>query len=360
MQKNIYSVIRGTGSYIPENIVSNKDFIKSDFYNSDGSIIDTPKEELIRKFKKITNISERRYIDNNHVTSDIAFFAADNCLKSSGIDPETLDYIILAHNFGDVSYGDSRTDMVPSLSARLKHKLKIQNPKTVCYDVIFGCPGWLQSVIQANYYIKSGDAKRVLVVGAEALSRISDPHDRDSMIYSDGAGAVILEGMESDTPVGFLSHSARSDTFEHAYLLWMNKTYNPTLKSEALYLKMNGRKLYEYALNTVPLVVKESIEKANLTLDDIKKVLIHQANEKMDEAIIQRIFSLYNKPRVSEGIMPMIIEKLGNSSVATIPILLDLILKDKLESHSLNQGDNIVFASVGAGTNINAVTYRMA
>jgi len=359
MQNNIYSVIKATGSYIPQNIVKNGDFINYDFYNSDGSIIDTPKEELIRKFKKITNISERRYIDNNTVTSDIAFFAAEDCLKSSGIDPETLDYIILAHNFGDVKYGDSRTDMVPSLAARVKHRLKIKNPNTVCYDVIFGCPGWLQSVIQANYFIKSGDAKRVLIIGAEALSRISDPHDRDSMIYSDGAGAVILEAQESDTPIGFLSHSARSDTFEHANLLWMNKTYNPALKSESLYLKMNGRKLYEYALNTVPLVVKDSIEKAHLTLDDIKKVLIHQANEKMDEAIIQRIFSLYNKSKVSDGIMPMIIEKLGNSSVATIPILLDLILKDKLDSHCLDSGDNIVFASVGAGTNINAVTYRM-
>lgn len=359
MHKNIYSVIKGTGCFIPEKVVPNSDFIGNVFYNSDGTIIETPKEELIKKFKKITNISERRYLDDNCVTSDIAFFAAEDCLKSSGIDPETLDYIILAHNFGDVKYGDSRTDMVPSLAARVKYKLKIQNPNTVCYDVIFGCPGWLQSVIQANYYIKSGDAKKILIIGADALSRISDPHDRDSMIYSDGAGAVILEARESDTPIGFLSHSARSDTFEHANLLWMNKTYNPALNSEALYLKMNGRKLYEYALSTVPLVVKDSIEKANLTLDDIKKVLIHQANEKMDEAIIQRIFSLYNKPKVSEGIMPMIIEKLGNSSVATIPILLDLILKDKLESHCLNSGDNIVFASVGAGTNINAVTYRM-
>ncbi len=360
MQNNLYSVIKGTGSYIPEKIVQNSDFLNHVFYDSEGKVIEIPNEELIKKFKKITNISERRYLDKEYVTSDIAYLAARNAIDSSGIDPETLDYVIVAHNFGDVRPDNVRSDIVPSLAARVKNKLGIKKPEAVAYDIIFGCPGWLQGVIQANYYLKSGDAKRALVIGSEVLSRVSDPHDRDSMIYSDGAGAVILEAVKSDEPVGILSHATRSDTFTEAHLLWMNQSYNPEKKGTDLYLKMNGRKLYEYALSNVPLLVKQCIEKAKLTLDKISKVLLHQANEKMDEAILQRVFSLYEKVKIPEGIMPMIIDKLGNSSVATLPILLDLILKGKLSTHTINPGDNLVFASVGAGMNINAITYRMA
>jgi 3-oxoacyl-[acyl-carrier-protein] synthase III len=310
MSNNIYSIIAASGSYIPEKIVHNSDFLKNIFYDENGQIINVPGTEIIRKFEKITNISERRYLENDYVTSDIAFIVADKTLKSSGVDPETLDYIIVAHNFGDVKADNIRSDMVPSLAARVKHKLGIQNPETVAYDLIFGCPGWLQGVIQADYYIKSGDAKRVMVIGAEALSRVSDPHDRDSMLYSDGAGAVIFEAKESDIPVGILSHCTRSDAYTYAKLLRMDKSYDPDNSGNELYLKMNGRKLYEYALNTVPQLVKNCIEKAKLSLDKINKVLLHQANEKMDDAILQRLFTLYNNMKIPSGIMPMIINKL--------------------------------------------------
>ena len=130
------------------------------------------------------------------------YLAAEDALTSSGIDRESLDYIIVAHNFGDVRAGNLRSDFVPSLAARVKHKLGIVNPGTVAYDLPFGCPGWLQGVIQANYYLRSGDCKRVMVIGAETLSRICDPHDRDSMIYADGAGATILEAVASDRAGG--------------------------------------------------------------------------------------------------------------------------------------------------------------
>ena len=112
--------------------------------------------------------------------------------------PRQLDYILVAHNFGDVTEDNRRSDFVPTLAARVKHKLGIENPTTIAYDLPFGCPGWLQGVIQADYYLRSGDAKRVLVIGAETLSRVCDPHDRDSMIYADGAGAILLEARESD------------------------------------------------------------------------------------------------------------------------------------------------------------------
>jgi 3-oxoacyl-[acyl-carrier-protein] synthase-3 len=122
---------------------------------------------------------------------------------------------------------------------------------------------------------------------------------------------------------------------------------------------MNGRKLYQYALETVPLAIKECLEKSNTELNEIKKLLIHQANGKMDDAILKRLYCLYNIDDIPENIMPMTIGWLGNSSVATVPTLLDLILKDKLKPHKISDGDILVFASVGAGMNINTLIYKM-
>jgi 3-oxoacyl-[acyl-carrier-protein] synthase III len=360
MDQKIYSVIAGTGSYMPEKIVPNKDFLSNTFYDKDGKVIETDGQEIIQKFEKITNIAERRYVRDDLVCSDIASIAAERAIHSSDTDPESLDYIIVGHNFGDVKPDNRKTDIVPSIASRVKEKLNIKNPYTVAYDVIFGCPGWLQGVIQANYYIKSGDAKKVMVIGSETLSRVSDPHDRDSMLYSDGAGATIFEGIASREPVGILSHGARTDAVEYAKLLNMSSSYNPSQNGKELFLKMDGRKLYEYALNYVPQLVKDCMEKANLTLSKINKVLIHQANEKMDEAIVIRLFKLCGLGKYYPQVMPMIIRKMGNNSVASLPILLDLILKDKLEDHKLSRSDNVIFASVGAGMNINAMVYRMA
>ena len=128
---------------------------------------------------------------------------------------------------------------------------------------------------------------------------------------------------------------------------------------DKLFLKMNGRKLYQYALENVPQAIKACLDKSNIHLSEVKKVLIHQANGKMDDAILKRLYKLYDMEDATETIMPMSIDWLGNSSVATIPTLLDLILKGKSESHTINKGDIVVFASVGAGMNINAVTYRV-
>ncbi len=358
VSNNIHSIIIGTGSYIPGVIVQNKDFLNNTFYNQSKDALTTTNQELITSFQKITNIEERRYVEDNLVTSDIAFYAAENCLQSSGIDPESLDTIIVSHNFGDVKKKNKKSDMVPSIASRVKYKLGIKNPYTTAFDLIFGCPGWLQAVIQADFQIKSGNARRIMVIGAETLSRVSDPHDRDSMIYSDGAGATIFESKIQKEPIGILTHLTRTDAINEAHLLEMKESNNPLYEGHEIYLKMQGRKLYEYALNNVPNLVKLCIEKAKLTIHDVSKILIHQANEKMDEAIIERLFKLYEISDVPNHIMPMIIRKLGNSSVATLPTLLDLILKNEMPLHQINSGQNIIFASVGAGMNINALVYR--
>ncbi len=358
MTDKVYSVIVATGSYSPTRRVPNEDFLQHRLFGDYGKPLDpADNPRIISKFQEVTGISERRYVSDDLVASDIATEAGENALTGGGIDRETLDYLVVAHNFGDVRAGNPRSDFVPTLAARVKRRLGIANPACVAYDLPFGCPGWLQAVIQADYFLRSGDARRALVIGTETLSRVSDPHDRDSLIYSDGAGAVVLEARSSPERVGILAHATRSDAIDHERLMWMGKSYDPEFPDDRLFLKMHGRQLYEYALTTLPGVVRQSLEKAGHTLCDVDKVLIHQANAKMDEAILKRLFKLYGVPDIPAGLMPMTIARLGNNSVATLPTLLDLITRGKMPGQGLESGDLVVFASVGAGMNINSVVY---
>jgi len=351
----IKSIITGTGSYIPTVKVPNRQFLGNEFYEADGTKITKSTTDIVNKLQEITCIRERRYVEDHLNVSDISFMAAEYALD--GIDRESLDCIIVAQNFGDVKADNIKSDMVPTIAARVKHKLRIKNPYTVAYDIPFGCPGWLHGMTIADYYIKSGDVKKVLVIGAETLSRVCDPHDVDGMIYSDGAGATLVEATDKDC--GILSHVTRSDTYDKAYLLGVGKSYNPNHDGDELYIKMQGHEIYKYAVRNVPEVVKQSLDKAELTLTDVNKVLVHQANQKMDEAILARLFKLYKIENIPEHIMPMTISWLGNSSVATLPTMLDLLQRGNLDNHELNSGDVVVFASVGAGMNVNSMVYRM-
>ena len=350
------NIITGTGSYIPETIQKNEDFLKQDFYNESQSKIPNSNEIIIKKFEAITGIEERRYVASELKNSDIGTIAAQRAIEDSEINPEKIDYIIVGHNFGDVREGFTQCDILPSIAARIKYNLKIKNSNCVAYDVVFGCPGWLQGVIQADVFIKAGEAKTCLIIGSETLSRVVDPYDRDSMIYSDGAGACVLE-LGNDNDKGILSHAAQSFTFEEAYHLYYGSSYNPEEDQGTNYIKMHGRKIYEFALINVPSAMKIALDKSGLEIGSISKILIHQANEKMDEAIIERFYKLYEK-KMPEGIMPMSIHKLGNSSVATVPTLFDLVLKNQIEGHEINKGDILLLASVGAGMNINAMVYK--
>lgn len=357
MKNSIRSIITGTGSYIPSQKVPNSDFMDRTFLNADGEPFDKTNEEIIQKFSEITGIKERRYAADDMMASDMGASAAEKALESAGLNPDELDYIIVAHNFGDVRPDNRRVDMVPSLASRVKNKLGATNPGCIAYDLPFGCPGFVQGVIQSDCFLRSGDASASLIIGTETLSRICDPHDRDSMIYADGAGAIILESRENKESVGILSHSARTDAQEQAFFLRMAPSFNSNC-DDTLYLKMDGRKLYQYALNNVPGVVKSSLDKAHLRFDDVHKVLIHQANAKMDQAILKRLAKLYDKEEAPDNIMPMTISRLGNTSVATVPTLLDLIVRDKMDGHRINSGNTVVLASVGAGMNINSVVYK--
>ena len=345
----------GSGSYIPSKKITNADFADHLFLDENGLPFKEP-ASVIEKFKAITGIEERRYADPDQVASDLAFLAGQRAIEDAGIAAETLDYIIVAHNYGDVQSGKIQSDTVPSLASRVKKKLGISNPKCVAYDLLFGCPGWNEGVLHANAFIKSGMAKRCIVIGAETLSRVIDPFDRDSMIYADGAGAVIIEA--TTTEQGLLSHESATYALEEANYLNFGSSYQQEQNPDIRYIKMKGRKIYEFALSKVPLAMQACLQKADIDITTIKKILIHQANEKMDEAILMRFYALYGTVPPPD-IMPMTIHTLGNSSVATIPTLYDLIARGQLDNQSLQEGDIILFASVGAGMNINAFTYRV-
>ena len=348
--------IIGIGNCIPSETIDNLFFNNHIFLDDKGVLLKDDNFSLTEKLKKITGIEERRYASHDQVTSDLGLIAAKAAIEDSGIDPETLDYIIFAHNFGDVRYGTVQSDMVPSLAARVKHLLKIENNFCVAYDVLFGCPGWIEGVIQANAFIRAGMAKRCLIIGAETLSRVVDIHDRDSMIYADGAGAVVLEYNNEDNS-GIQSHLSASYTLKEKDYLFFGKSYDNEACQDTKYIKMEGRKIYEFALVHVPDAMKKCLDESKYTIDQVNKIIIHQANEKMDEAIVERFYRLYGL-KMPENIMPMVIQKLGNSSVATIPSLLTMILKGELENHEIQKGDIVLFASVGAGMNINAFVYK--
>ncbi|MEE9409185.1 MAG: ketoacyl-ACP synthase III [Polaribacter sp.] len=352
----ILSKITGTGTYIPSLKKENAAFENEHFLNEDGSTFSSENDIIIDKFKTITGIEERRYAKPEYTTSDLAFFASQKAIEDSKVNPEELDYIIVAHNFGDVKQGTIQSDILPSIATRVKYKLGVENPNCVAYDILFGCPGWVEGVIQAQAFIKAGIAKKCLVIGAETLSRVIDKHDRDSMIFSDGAGACIVE-QTNEADSGIISHATQTFSKVEANYLYFGKSFNKEEDENVRYIKMLGRKIYEFAITKVPAAMKIALDKSGVGIDDVKKIFIHQANEKMDEAIVKRFYRLY-KQKSPENIMPMSIHKLGNSSVATVPTLLDLVLKGKVENHQVNKGDIIMFASVGAGMNINAIVYK--
>ncbi|MBW7870158.1 MAG: 3-oxoacyl-ACP synthase III family protein [Flavobacteriia bacterium] len=353
------TIITGSGHFLPERIIKNDFFLDYDFFGEDGQKIEKPIEETIAKFQEITEIEERRYADDRMYTSDLAAIAAKKALEEAGIDKEELDYVIVANNYGDIDPVYRQVDSMPSIATRVKNKLGIKNNHCRPYEMLFGCPGWIEGMILAHHLFLSGTAKKALVIGADTLSRAVDPHDRTAMIFSDGAGAVVLEAVESDKKEGIISYDTLCDSLDEMDYLTNDESLKSDYEGSKVNIKMRGRKVYEYALRKVPALIKRTIDKSGLDISDINKVLLHQANAKMDHAMVQRLFRLYNIKEIPEDIAPMTVQKFGNSSVATVPTMYDLISKNKLGDHKFHPGDHLVFGSVGAGMNINAVVYKI-
>lgn len=353
------TIITGSGHFLPERIVKNEEFLNYEFYDEQGVFIDKPVSEIIQKFQEITEIEERRYADPAMFTSDLATIAAERAIEDAGIDRNDLDYVIVANNYGDIDPFHRQVENMPSIATRVKHKLGIKNNHCRPYDMLFGCPGWIEGLILAHHLFMSGTAKKALVIGADTLSRAVDPHDRTAMIFADGAGAVVLEAKESDQKEGIIAYDTICDSLEEMEYLLNDVSLKSDYEGSKVNIKMRGRKVYEYALRKVPALIKRVIDKTELEIGEIDKILLHQANAKMDHAMIERLFRLYGIKEIPEDIAPMTVQKFGNSSVATVPTMYDLINRKELGHHEFKPGDHLVFGSVGAGMNINAIVYKM-
>lgn len=345
----------GTGHVLPGHRVTNQDFSGHTFYDDNGQVYPMSMEDLLRKFEEITGIGERRYARDEERASDLGAIAARVAIEEAGIDPGSIDLIIVAHNFGDVDKGTGRTDILPSLASRIKHLLEIENDQCIPLDILFGCPGWIQGVLLAEMYIQTGRSKRALVIGCETLSRALDPFDRNGMIFADGAGACIMEASEEP---GILGSSVMNRSSEEAYYLYEGASQKPGEDENERFIKMKGRKIYEFALKYVPQAMKAAMDKAGIEAGDLNKIFMHQANAKLDHAVVERFYRLYGIKAIPDNVLPMTVNWLGNSSVATVPTLFDLVRKTEYEGHRVKPGNVLLFASVGAGMNINAFVYR--
>jgi 3-oxoacyl-[acyl-carrier-protein] synthase III len=351
------SMVIGTGSVLPEVVVPNSDFEANEFFSPDGVRIAKTSEEIIEKLEAITGIRERRYIPKDHDSVQLMSDASRLAVEDAGLDVDQLSGIIVTHNAGNMVPLEKTFHTVPNLASSLKNSLNCRNHECFAYDILFGCPGWLQGVIQAHQLISCGDAEHVLVTGLEIASRLLDPHDVDSMILGDGCGACVIS--RSDSPVkGIVAYSTYSHAMDDNRIIYLGESYNKELAGSC-YFHMNGREVYKYATEWVPKVVKNALEKANLDIDNVDIFLFHQANAKMLEAIAKNLANSCGVTTDSfEGKIPSTIEFLGNTSVATIPTMLDLIRKNKLDGYKIAEGQIAVMASVGAGMHCNALVYQ--
>ncbi len=354
MHKN--SIITGTGAHIPSRKITNEYFLNHRFYKKDGTPIVKDNRLVVAKLEEISGITERRYIDFGHDSAQMGYLASKQAVEAAGIDPETIGGIILAHNFGNLRPDDPQPHLIPNMAAMVKNRLGIKNPECVAFDLLFGCPGWLQAMIQAHLMLAAGMAKHILVVGVETMSPILEEHDLDGMLFGDGAGAVVLSAVEESEKRGVLSFKTVSHCEDEVDYLNMGPSCKPGVPGHQV--KMKGRMVYRYAVQNVPGVVMDALKSADIPISQIKSFLLHQANEKMLRAIVDRLLTQNNLEGDIDALLPLSVQWFGNSSVATIPTLLTMILNGDLPPHVLSAGDDIVFGAVGAGMHANAMVYR--
>jgi 3-oxoacyl-[acyl-carrier-protein] synthase-3 len=350
----INSYIESTGSYLPSGKVTNAYFLDRTFKDKKGMKLSKPTEAVVEKLEEITQIKERRY-EEEHDTSYMASEAGCQAINHSRFEKEAIDGIIVAHNFGNVEKGDHQGHMIPNLAAMVKNRLGIKNPKCFAFDVLYGCPGWLLAMNQAHQYIQMGAAKSVLVIGVESLSRVVYEEDVDAMLFGDGAGAVILAREESEKKRGILGYDNYSDCMEEAEYLKMSRP--PGAGSNDLFIDMTGRSVFKYAVSKMPQLITEYLRELSIPIHDIHQFIFHQANGKMLEAIGQGVCQLNGIESIMDKV-PITLDRFGNTSVATIPTLLDFMKNGQMNGFRFEAGQKMVMASVGAGMHVNCMVYQ--
>mgnify|MGYP000928451336 FL=1 len=318
--------IMGTGSYVPERILTNNDLAK---------IVDTNDEWITTR----TGIRERRIASDDEATSDLAFKAAEKAIIDAGIDKNEIELIIVATMTQD--------HLTPSTAALVQDKLGI---KAAAFDVSAACTGFIYGFTAGYSFIKAGIYKKVLVIGAETMSRVTDWEDRGTCIlFGDGAGAVVLGEVETG---GFLASHLAADGSGACELIVpaggsRKAATAETIENREVYLKMNGREVFKFAVKAFPESVENVLTQQNLIADDIDIFIPHQANVRIIESIAKRFKQPLDKFFVN-------LHKYGNTSGASIPIALDEASKEG----RFKKGDKIVATGFGGGLTYGSILFE--
>lgn len=311
--------IIGTGSYLPEKVLTNFDLEK---------MVDTTNEWISAR----TGIEERRIAAETEMTSDLAVIAAQRAMDMAGVTADQIDLVIVGTITGDFPW--------PSTACLVQDKLGCKD--AAAWDVSAACSGFVYALTSATQYLQSGSAKRALVIGAEILSRIIDWEDRNTCIlFGDGAGAVVLEAQDGDN--GILSTHLHADGshWELLYQPGFGAKHPATvsgIEQRLPFLHMAGNEVYKMAVRSLYDVAVEALEANDMTTDDVKLLFPHQANRRILDAVKKRL-------KLNDDQMYVNVDKCGNTSGASIPIALDEANRQGL----LNEGDVLVFDAFGGG-----------
>jgi 3-oxoacyl-[acyl-carrier-protein] synthase III len=318
---HLRAVITGTGGYAPDKIMTNFDFEK---------IIDTSDEWIYSR----TGIKERRYAPPEVSNSDMCLEASKSALEMAGVTPEELDMIIVGTVTPD--------HPLPSTASILQAKLGAVN--SAAFDIVAACAGFLHGLTIARNMIVAGNFKKILVVGAELLSRYFDITDRSTcVLFGDGAGAVVVESRDNDDTSGVLSSYLKADGTKKE-LLWIpiggsSRIYTPeNVKHRDRYITMAGNEIYKLAVRAMCDAAIKSLENAGITAEDISWLIPHQANIRIINGVAKRL-------KIPDEKIYLNIEKYGNTSSASVPIALDEANRKGL----LKKGDYILMVAFGGG-----------
>jgi 3-oxoacyl-[acyl-carrier-protein] synthase-3 len=313
------SKIISTGSFLPEKVLTNKDL---------EHMVDTSDEWITER----TGIKERRIAHENESASDLACEASKEALKAAGMKPDDLDLIIVATMSADMPF--------PSTACILQKKIGAHN--AVGFDINAACSGFLYGLHVADGFIKAGLHKRILLVGAEVLSKFTDWKDRNTcVLFGDGAGAVVVEAREGGN--GIMSTHINSDgnMWELLYIPGGGSKYptSPeTIKNGLHYIKMKGNEVFKHAVRTLGELVVKTLEENHLSSSQLSLLIPHQANTRIIQATADRIGIPMDK-------VIMNLSRVGNTSAASIPIALD----EAVKSGKVKDGDYILLEAFGGG-----------
>lgn len=328
--RRLRAIITGTGSYVPERIMTNEEL---------ALLVDT-NDEWIRTR---TGIGARRILADNEATSDMCLAASKEALEDAGINPEEIDLIIVGTITPDLPF--------PATACLVQDKLGAKN--AAAFDISAGCTGFIYALATGSQFIEAGSYKTVLIIGADALSRYLNWDDRGTcVLFGDGAGAVVLQGSDSDD--GILGNYLGSDG-SGAELLWVpgGGTRTPATQesvSQGLhYLTMEGREVFKFAVKTMGEAALHVLKQCGLSQEDVDFLIPHQANIRIIEAALKRLDLPMEKVFIN-------LENYGNMSSASVPVALD----EAARLGKFKQGDLLVLVAFGAGLTWGSVALRWA